>query len=111
VASSISSDSLTSVRVTALQRLDDADLVLAQLERTLKEKGVDLDKALDEVINSGSGASAYNSLRSAGEAPKVTLVSNEKRLEIRGFGIRGQWGFDPLGSLPGPENSDCGRSY
>jgi hypothetical protein len=40
------------VRVTALQRLDDADLALAQLERTLKEKGVDLDKTLQDVINS-----------------------------------------------------------
>jgi len=32
------------VRITALQRLDEADQSLAQLERTLKEKGVDLGK-------------------------------------------------------------------
>jgi hypothetical protein len=40
------------VRITALQRLDEADLALAQLERTLKEKGVDLDKTLEQVIKS-----------------------------------------------------------
>jgi hypothetical protein len=40
------------VRVTALQRLDEADLALAQFERTLKEKGVDLDQSLQAVINS-----------------------------------------------------------
>ena len=38
------------VRVTALQRLDEADLGLAQFERTLVEKGVDLNKSLQEVI-------------------------------------------------------------
>jgi len=40
------------VRVTALQRIDEADLALAQLERTLKEKGVDLEKTLQQVIDS-----------------------------------------------------------
>jgi hypothetical protein len=40
------------VRITALQRLDEADQSLAQLERTLKEKGVDLGKTLQEVIES-----------------------------------------------------------
>jgi hypothetical protein len=39
------------VRVTALQRLDEADLALAQFERTLKEKGIDLDRTLEDVIN------------------------------------------------------------
>jgi hypothetical protein len=40
------------VRVTALQRIDEADLALGQLERTLKEKGVDLEMTLQEVIDS-----------------------------------------------------------
>jgi hypothetical protein len=42
------------VRVTALQRIDEADLALAQLERTLKEKGVDLERTLQQVIESTS---------------------------------------------------------
>jgi hypothetical protein len=40
------------VRITALARLDDADLALTQFERTLVEKGVDLSKTLQEAINS-----------------------------------------------------------
>ena len=39
------------VRITALERLDEADLALAQFERTLVEKGVDLDKSLQDAIN------------------------------------------------------------
>lgn len=39
------------VRVTALQRIDEADLALAQLERTLVEKGVKLDRTLMEAIS------------------------------------------------------------
>jgi hypothetical protein len=39
------------VRVTALQRIDDADLALAQLERTLDERGVDLNRTLQEAIS------------------------------------------------------------
>jgi hypothetical protein len=42
------------VRITALQRIDEADIALAQLERTLLEKGVNTDRALDEVISSTS---------------------------------------------------------
>src|ERR1019366_9507811 len=37
------------------------------------------------VLRTGSGASADNSLRSAAEALKGTLVSDGKRLEIRHF--------------------------
>ena len=40
------------VRVTALERIDEADRCLAQFERTLKEKGVDLNRTLLAVINS-----------------------------------------------------------
>lgn len=39
------------VRITALQRIDEADLALAQLERTLVERGVDTGKTLQEVIS------------------------------------------------------------
>ncbi len=43
------------VRVTALQRIDEADLALVQFERTLKEKDVDLYKTLQDVISSTGG--------------------------------------------------------
>jgi hypothetical protein len=39
------------VRITALQRIDEADLALAQLERTLIENRVNLDRTLQEVIS------------------------------------------------------------
>jgi hypothetical protein len=42
------------VRVTALRRIDEADMALAQLERTLVEKGVNLDRTLQEVISATS---------------------------------------------------------
>ncbi|MGE0643840.1 MAG: hypothetical protein AB7P24_09225 [Nitrospira sp.] len=42
------------VRITALQRIDEAEGALAQFERTLQEKGVDLNRTLQEVINSTS---------------------------------------------------------
>ena len=42
------------VRITALQRLDEADLALTQLERTLVEKGVNLDMTLQQAIASTS---------------------------------------------------------
>jgi hypothetical protein len=38
------------VRITALQRIDEADLALAQLERTLVDRGVDTSKPLQQVI-------------------------------------------------------------
>jgi hypothetical protein len=38
------------VRITALQRIDDADMALLQLEHTLVERGVDLSRTLLEVI-------------------------------------------------------------
>lgn len=38
------------VRITALQRLDEADLALVQLERTLVEKQVDLGMTLQDAI-------------------------------------------------------------
>lgn len=40
------------VRITALSRIDDADNALATLERTLREKNVDLSKPMREVISS-----------------------------------------------------------
>ncbi len=40
------------VRITALERIDEADRALVQFERTLVEKGVDLSKTLNEVIRS-----------------------------------------------------------
>ncbi|HUN86264.1 MAG TPA: hypothetical protein VMU48_17930 [Terracidiphilus sp.] len=42
------------VRVTALRRIDEADLALFQLEHTLAEKGVNIDKTLEEVISETS---------------------------------------------------------
>jgi hypothetical protein len=42
------------VRITALQRIDEADLALVQLERTLVEKGVRMDRTLQEVISETS---------------------------------------------------------
>ncbi len=43
---------LEEVRLTALQRLDEADTALTQFERLLREKGVDLEKTLTQVIGS-----------------------------------------------------------
>ena len=40
------------VRITALQRLDEADLSLTQLERTLVEKGINLETTLQDAIAS-----------------------------------------------------------
>jgi len=40
------------VRITALQRIDDADEALTQLRRTLKERDVNLDRTLQETISS-----------------------------------------------------------
>jgi len=42
------------VPITALSRLDDADLALARLERTLVEKGVNLEETLQDAIASTS---------------------------------------------------------
>jgi hypothetical protein len=39
------------VRITALQRIDDADEALTQLRRTLKERDVNLDTTLQETIS------------------------------------------------------------
>lgn len=39
------------VRITAMQRIDEADLALVQLERTLIEKGVDTTKTLQVAIS------------------------------------------------------------
>ena len=41
---------LEEVRVTALARINDADLALAQFERTLVERKIDLEKRLADVI-------------------------------------------------------------
>jgi len=38
------------VRITALQRIDDADMALVQLERTLGEREVDLGRTLQDTI-------------------------------------------------------------
>jgi hypothetical protein len=40
------------VRITALQRIDEADLALTQLERTLIDKGVNMADTLQESISS-----------------------------------------------------------
>ena len=40
------------VRITALQRIDEADSALTQFERTLMEKDVDLNQSLQELISS-----------------------------------------------------------
>lgn len=39
------------VRITSLQRINDADEALTQLRRTLKERDVDLNKTLQETIS------------------------------------------------------------
>lgn len=43
---------IAEVRVTALRRIDDADAAIMLLERTLIDKGVDVDSPLREVIRS-----------------------------------------------------------
>jgi hypothetical protein len=47
------------VRITALQRIDEAGLALAQLERTLAEKGVKMDRTLQEAISATSVFSPF----------------------------------------------------
>jgi len=42
------------VRITALERIDDADLALAQLERTLVERGVNIELSLQQAITAAS---------------------------------------------------------
>lgn len=49
------------VRITALQRIDEADLALVQLERTLVERGIDTGKTLQDVI---SGTSVWHPFES-----------------------------------------------
>jgi hypothetical protein len=51
------------VRVTAVQRINDADLALVQLERTLKEKGVSLNNSLQDTIKSTPWWHAFESYR------------------------------------------------
>jgi hypothetical protein len=51
------------VRITALQRIDEADFALAQLERTLAEKGVDPHKTLLETISQTSFWEPFESHR------------------------------------------------
>lgn len=51
------------VRITALQRIDEADLALAQLERTLVEKGVKMDRTLQEAISATSFFSPFEAHR------------------------------------------------
>jgi hypothetical protein len=41
---------LREVKVTAIQRIDEADLALARFERMLEERDVDTNKKLDDVI-------------------------------------------------------------
>src|SRR5215831_9939907 len=41
---------LEEVRVTALRRIDEADLALTQFERMLVQKNVDIDKRLSDVV-------------------------------------------------------------
>jgi hypothetical protein len=51
------------VRVTALERIDEADRALVQFERTLLEKDIDLDKTLHEVINTTGWLHPYQQHR------------------------------------------------
>jgi hypothetical protein len=51
------------VRVTALERIDEADRALAQFERTLVEKGVDLDRTLLDVISKTTWWHPYEKCR------------------------------------------------
>lgn len=41
---------LEEVRLTVLSRIDDADLMLSQFERTLVERNIDIKRSLNEVI-------------------------------------------------------------
>jgi hypothetical protein len=51
------------VRVTALQRINEADIALAHLERTLIEKGVMMDRTLQEAISATSFFSPFEAHR------------------------------------------------
>jgi len=50
------------VRVTALQRINEADLALVQFERTLRERGVDLGRTLQQVIDAKRWREVQNTL-------------------------------------------------
>ena len=51
------------VRITALQRIDDADLALAQFERTLVDRNVDISKTLQQCIDATSRWRPFESHR------------------------------------------------
>lgn len=51
------------VRVTALQRIDEADLALAQFQRTLKDRKIDTSKTLQECIDATSRWRPFESHR------------------------------------------------
>ena len=55
----------------------------------------------------GSGASADNSLRATAEAPKVTLVREENRLELRHLGLAACAPSIRQGVFAGPESLDA----
>jgi hypothetical protein len=63
------------VRITALQRIDEADVALAQLERTLVEKGVRMDRTLQEAISETSFWEPFEAhrLKSASDAASMPL--------------------------------------
>lgn len=51
------------VRIAVIKRIDDADLALLQLERALTDKGVSLDKTLQETIASTPWWRPYEAYR------------------------------------------------
>jgi hypothetical protein len=55
----------------------------------------------------GSGASADNGLRSTAEAPKVTLVRDGKRLEIKHLGFAACGPSIRQGVFAGPKSQDA----
>jgi hypothetical protein len=63
--------------------------------------------AYAEATRSGSGASADNSLRSTAEAPKVTLVRDGKRLEIKHLGFAACGSSIRQGEFAVPKSPDA----
>jgi hypothetical protein len=51
------------VRITALRRIDEADFALVQLERTLIERDVNLEKSLQEIIQETSFWKPFETFR------------------------------------------------
>jgi hypothetical protein len=80
------------------------DELAAAISRASFREGsqvIDFSSTRAPGCTSGSGASADKSLRCTAEAPKVTLVRNGKRLEIRHLG------FQFVGLLSARESSQA----